>query len=202
MVKHKDSALRKQEIVDGALRLFVDQGYEQTSVSQIAKKIGVAKGLVYYYFESKDEILEHVVEYLCDRHVERLEIKMDTADYDFLDRMLLFMDAYYEIHPYTESPATLSWSHNSVFAELFHNIYLKRIDGILEEIVAEGQAQGYFELKHPKGMIIMTLEGIFGLTRYGDVSRTAVVEMIEQSLNLPEQSLKEKGTILLQHFKD
>lgn len=202
MVKSKDTTLRKQEIIDGALRLFVEQGYEQTSVSQIAKKIGVAKGLVYYYFESKDEILENVVRYLCDRHVERLEVNMAEGDYDFLDKMLMFMDAYYEIHPYTESPATLSWSHNSVFGELFHEIYLARIDDILSQIVEEGQSQGYFDLKHPRRMIIMTLEGIFGLTRYGEVSQSEVVVMIEQSLNLPTNSLKEKGKVLLQHFKD
>ena len=44
-----------------ALELFAHQGYHNTSVSQIAKKAEVAKGLVYNYFSSKEELLEGIV---------------------------------------------------------------------------------------------------------------------------------------------
>ena len=49
----KEPEVRKQEILDTALKLFGENGYEKTSITDIAKAIGVAQGLCYRYFPSK-----------------------------------------------------------------------------------------------------------------------------------------------------
>ncbi len=54
-------AASTQRIVDAALELFAIQGYHTTSIENIAKKAGVAKGLIYNYFKSKDELLDAVI---------------------------------------------------------------------------------------------------------------------------------------------
>mgnify|MGYP000807864237 CR=1 FL=1 len=46
----KEPEVRKQEILDTALKLFGENGYEKTSITDIAKAIGVAQGLCYRYF--------------------------------------------------------------------------------------------------------------------------------------------------------
>jgi AcrR family transcriptional regulator len=51
---HKDAA---EKILDAALALFREQGFESTTMRQIAEKAGVATGLAYYYFQSKDAIV-------------------------------------------------------------------------------------------------------------------------------------------------
>ena len=51
----------RNKILQAALELFAHQGYHNTSVNQIAKKAQVAKGLVYNYFDSKEELLEGIV---------------------------------------------------------------------------------------------------------------------------------------------
>ncbi len=51
----------RSKILQAALELFAHQGYHNTSVNQIAKKAQVAKGLVYNYFDSKEELLEGIV---------------------------------------------------------------------------------------------------------------------------------------------
>ena len=48
----KEPEARKQEILDTALKLFGENGYEKTSITDIAKVIGVAQGLCYRYFPS------------------------------------------------------------------------------------------------------------------------------------------------------
>lgn len=53
---------RKKEIMDSALELFADKGYHNTSISSIAKKAGVSKGLMYNYFESKEELLISILD--------------------------------------------------------------------------------------------------------------------------------------------
>lgn len=52
---------RKQQILDVALRLFANVGYESTSISRIAKEAGISKGLIYNYFESKEDLLKNLV---------------------------------------------------------------------------------------------------------------------------------------------
>ncbi len=47
----------KQRILDVALDLFTEQGYDGTSLRQIAEQLGVTKAALYYHFESKEDIL-------------------------------------------------------------------------------------------------------------------------------------------------
>ena len=52
----------RQEILDTALELFADQGYDKTSLREIAERIGVTKAALYYHFRSKEDILLALVE--------------------------------------------------------------------------------------------------------------------------------------------
>lgn len=62
---------RKQQIVDVALELFSKNGFHGVSVSAIAKACGMSKGLMYNYFESKDELLTYILkEYASDIYKE------------------------------------------------------------------------------------------------------------------------------------
>lgn len=54
----QDPTIRIDEILDTAEPLFYAKGYRKTTISDIAKKMGVAQGMLYYYFNSKEEILE------------------------------------------------------------------------------------------------------------------------------------------------
>ena len=52
---------KKALIVDSALHLFAEQGFHATSISQIAKNAKISKGLMYNYFEGKDELLKVII---------------------------------------------------------------------------------------------------------------------------------------------
>ncbi len=52
-----DHANTRERILDAALDLFIEQGFDGTSLRQIAEKLGVTKAALYYHFESKDDIL-------------------------------------------------------------------------------------------------------------------------------------------------
>ena len=51
---------RRRQILDAAVRAFAKKGYHASRVSDIAEEAGVAYGLVYHYFESKDAVLESI----------------------------------------------------------------------------------------------------------------------------------------------
>ncbi len=51
---------KKKLILDTSLELFAENGFHATSISQIAKKAKISKGLIYNYFKSKNDILEEI----------------------------------------------------------------------------------------------------------------------------------------------
>jgi AcrR family transcriptional regulator len=52
---------KRQKILDAALKLFAYSGFEGTTISKIAKKAEVSKGLVYNYFSSKEDVLKAIL---------------------------------------------------------------------------------------------------------------------------------------------
>lgn len=59
--KREDKIDRKAKIMEVALKLFAEEGFHNTSIAKIAKTAGVSKGLMYNYFESKDELLHAIL---------------------------------------------------------------------------------------------------------------------------------------------
>lgn len=60
----KEGDVRRRELLDAALMLFYEKGYEKTSINDIIERVGVSKGAFYYYFKSKEDVLEAIaVEY-------------------------------------------------------------------------------------------------------------------------------------------
>ena len=52
---------RKTLIMETALELFASAGYHDTSISNIAEKAGISKGLMYNYFDSKEELIRQII---------------------------------------------------------------------------------------------------------------------------------------------
>lgn len=63
----------QQRLYETALQLFAKEGFEATTMRQIAKKAEVAPGAIYYYFESKESLIQHYYEKLHVDHEEALE---------------------------------------------------------------------------------------------------------------------------------
>lgn len=58
----KEPEVRRQEILDTAMRLFAEKGYEATTMTDIAKAVGVVSGLCYKYFRSKYDLYQAALE--------------------------------------------------------------------------------------------------------------------------------------------
>lgn len=70
---------RREAILSAALPLFLENGYEKTSVRMIANKVGCEVGLVYYYFSTKDDVFENALAlYFEDQEKTLTEITEKT----------------------------------------------------------------------------------------------------------------------------
>ncbi|MBG6092379.1 TetR/AcrR family transcriptional regulator [Actinomadura viridis] len=74
-------------IVETALRLFRERGYEATTMRVIAKEAGVSVGNAYYYFGSKEELLQAYYDQLQEEHVKACR-EVLAAERDFAPRLL------------------------------------------------------------------------------------------------------------------
>lgn len=59
-----DPAEKKKEFVRAAEALFMEKGFEKTSIDDVVERMGVAKGLFYYYFDSKEDLVMAIVDNL------------------------------------------------------------------------------------------------------------------------------------------
>ena len=65
-----DRGNTKQDILEATLELFSEQGFEATSISQIASAVGIRKASLYSHFESKQAILDALMKDVLDQYAE------------------------------------------------------------------------------------------------------------------------------------
>ena len=146
--KLRENSLRK--IFDAAVRFFVSKGYFATSVEEIATAAGLTKGAVYFYFESKEELLlrllDIVEENIVDRVIEHLAAHQSSPR----DKLVAFF--HFQSRHGIERPDELlvlilmgsefSHRHDPISTRL--NAIYARIYRTIEDIVEAGKAEGQF----------------------------------------------------------
>ncbi|WP_082232133.1 TetR/AcrR family transcriptional regulator [Halobacillus massiliensis] len=87
---------KRKQIVDAALKLFIDQGFSSTSIQDILDRAGIAKGTFYNYFNSKNECLMAILDYIkeqVDQKRRELAAGKESEDEEvFIDQMTVRMN--------------------------------------------------------------------------------------------------------------
>jgi AcrR family transcriptional regulator len=86
----RESSVNK--ILDASLRLFAENGYEATSISQIALEAGISKGLIYNYFDSKMDLLKGLIDRLNQGESRIMASVMDEDPKEMLRKIF---DAFF-----------------------------------------------------------------------------------------------------------
>ena len=72
---------KRRQIIEGARKLFLAQGFDAASMGEIARQAGVSKGTLYVYFDSKERLFEAVVEDERSGQAEQV-FRLDADDHD------------------------------------------------------------------------------------------------------------------------
>jgi len=185
---------RRQELVEAAWDLFVKKGYEQTSVSDIVKKIGVAQGLFYYYFTSKKDIFLAVIDRFIESNLSELALQLRDESIPPLERfgkMIPGLSAFL-----TEAETMYPQIGEGDGTELFtivQNHVLREMEPLVEKIITEGVALGTMETPYPNRVARFFIAGFMGVM--GMPNRPGAEEMlqlilyaVERLLNVPRES--------------
>lgn len=89
-VREKKKQQTRKAIVDAAMQLFADKGFEQTSMDELAKKAGIGKSTIYGYFKAKDEIFLAFCEAELDFAFAALDSKLNE-DAPLVDQLVAQM---------------------------------------------------------------------------------------------------------------
>jgi TetR/AcrR family transcriptional regulator, fatty acid metabolism regulator protein len=87
---------RRKQILRAAIEVFAERGFHRTRVSDIAKKAGVAYGLIYHYFESKDDVLNSVFNDNWSIFLKVLRDLRDDETKPVIDRLGVVADSLLE----------------------------------------------------------------------------------------------------------
>ncbi|MFZ3148161.1 MAG: TetR/AcrR family transcriptional regulator [Methanothrix sp.] len=141
---------RRQELIDTAERLFMENGYEHTAISDIVRELNVAQGTLYYYFRSKEDILEAVVEKSIadlEGNVIRLisdeEVDEATRLNAAINGILGFVSQRNDFIDF------LHQDINAVMHAKLEKATVERIVPILSGLVVKGNANGSFNIENP-----------------------------------------------------
>ena len=80
----------KQRIMDAAIKLFAKKGYAATGMRELAKEAGVNLAMINYYFGSKQNILEEIIDAFCKEDLAR-KVKIFQSDVDIEEKLRLII---------------------------------------------------------------------------------------------------------------
>jgi TetR/AcrR family transcriptional regulator, fatty acid metabolism regulator protein len=143
----QNAAEKRRLILDAAVRVFARQGFNQCRVSDIADEAGVAYGLVYHYFRSKDEVLDTL---FLERWDVLLDVIRDLDARDLPAREKLHAIASFIIDSYRHDPDLMKVIIVEVTraANSFGATHLDRIQqayALIAQITEKAQADGEFK---------------------------------------------------------
>jgi AcrR family transcriptional regulator len=151
----KDPVVRKGELIEAAELLFRESGYRQTSVSDIVKKVGVAQGTFYYYFQSKDDILDAVVDHYIDSYRRALEWLL-AQDTDPCRKIEIVANTALALHKF--DPHLADFLHAEENLATHQRYIMKSVSEVIPlitAIVEQGKTAGIFDVRYPRESVEM-----------------------------------------------
>jgi len=154
----KEPEIRKSEILDTAEKLFITKGYETATVNDILEAVKIAKGTFYYYFKSKEDVLDGIVKRYIDAGLEKAQAIASDPQLGVEEKLLAIILAQKpekkvdkEVLPIIHKPAN-ALLHQKIISE-----YVLRLSPIITSIIQEGVTKNIFSTPYPKEIIEILL---------------------------------------------
>ncbi|MHB8062133.1 MAG: TetR/AcrR family transcriptional regulator [Ruminiclostridium sp.] len=145
---------RRSEILDVSEMLFSTKGYSKTTVNDILHKIGIAKGTLYYYFRSKEEVMNSIVMRFIDKEVKTAETIAADINLKTHEKISRIIMAQNQDKIYKEQ--IIQQLHSLGNAEMHNKSLVETIlqlTPVLTGIVEQGIKEGLFKTTSPKEVV-------------------------------------------------
>ena len=139
----KKGERRKQELLQIAYRMFISRGYENTSVDEIIEEADIAKGTYYYYFETKEQMLEEVIGMIIDQEMETAS-RILQAEIPVPQKIIGMISSLRPTQEESPIEGALMQPENIVMHEKIRKKIVEMAVPLLSKVVEEGIGQGIF----------------------------------------------------------
>ncbi len=198
----QDPQIRINEILNAAEPLFYAKGYHETAISDIAQKMGVAQGTLYYYFKSKEEILEALINRELSSYMARIKMTLQANNVPLGNKFQVVLQILFQsLHH--EAGLTFGFLYNDSTIHLLDKIgrqVEQLLAPLLLNIIEEGNCEHYFHAAHPQAVVNIVLAILDSLINaiYASVPAEQLRCQFQLAEKLIETALgAETGTIQL-----
>lgn len=198
MRRHKEPEVRKSELLDAAQTLFVEKGYAKTTVTDILNVHGLSKGVFYYYFKSKEEVMDAIIKRMVDDMVDHAEKIAADPGMTPPQRIFAILTGGGQSEKMIKDKENMTRQFHDVQNAEMHQkclaLSIKRLAPVMAQVFREDDGQtaistNYllesFTLFLTAGQVIFD-EGLF---RWSEEERiryaAALLEMMEKTLGVP-----------------
>lgn len=183
------------KILDALQELLISKEMNTISVSEIAQKAGIGKGSIYYYFPSKDAILEALIERNYEKPIETAKNLAKQTDISPFTRMAMIFQACRNSSsqfPKQNVPNSLTSAQENalIHQKYLHHVILE-LKPELSEIIRQGIASGDIHFDYPEALAEIVL--IVLCVKIDNTLLPSTDEQIENTI-IGLISLLEKGT--------
>ncbi|MED2486929.1 TetR/AcrR family transcriptional regulator [Bacillus thuringiensis] len=195
----KEYEERRKEILETAERLFLTKGYTKTTVNDILKEIGIAKGTFYHYFNSKEEVMDEIIMRIIKEDVTKAKRIVSNPDIPVLDKLIKILmeqspksgDVKEKMIEQFHQPNNAEMHQKSLVQSIIH------LSPVLTEVLEQGIEEGIFSTPYPQETIELLLssaqvifdDGLFQWKPEEMMRRAkAYIKMMEVSVGAKEGS--------------
>lgn len=201
----KSPGVRRLEIVKAAREMFLEKDYDNTTMNDLMNTLAIAKGTIYHYFKSKEDLLEAVVQDMVQDYVVSLQSAMSKANRDAhesvnqnaLERMKTLITAGQVSETQKETLAKLHRPGNTALHTRLLAVTISKLAALYADVFEQGNKEGIFQVAHPLETAEFLIAGIQFITDEGcypwsqrDLDRRdrSIPSLIESLLKAPKGS--------------
>jgi len=177
---------RRNELLDCAQALFLERGYETTTINDVMERAGVSKGGFYHHFASKEALLEALAARMADDSLLQLGASLDEPDVGAIARLNALLAGSRRLKAANASVvlalfAAIFRPENLVLYHRLNEAVASRMRPVLARILAQGMAEGVFHVSDPDGLAEILL-------RIGAGTRDVVAKALEARTSSDRES--------------
>jgi AcrR family transcriptional regulator len=154
IVKEEAYAVKRNEILDAARQLVYTKGYEQMTIQDILDDLKISKGAFYHYFDSKQALLEALIERIQEEAEQLINPIVHDPHLPALEKFQRFIDTLARWKTAQKTFLLALWrvlykDENAIFRQKVRTSGLRRFAPVLTVIIRQGIQEGVLTTSYP-----------------------------------------------------
>ncbi|MCF7823582.1 MAG: TetR/AcrR family transcriptional regulator [Candidatus Marinimicrobia bacterium] len=167
MTERRPSSERRAEILEAALRIFIKKGYSETRMDDIVQEIGLSKGAIYHYFQSKRDLFIELIERWMDQF-STIESDLNMKGHPsavIIKRVARYAAIIFRRNPnwFLVEPEIWAFANRDQEIKAITSQLYNRILTVFETLVERGVKYGEFKKVNSRMIALSIMTSLHGM---------------------------------------